>query len=259
MEGATTAWLANLLGSMIGVAVGAFVALFVLHRQLKQDRELFVQQSQNDRELFIRTLAADRDKEKRAQRRAVAVELAAELKPAADRLRSLKDLDVGEAVWPDYKSCFEAVQRLLVLLHVNDLLGLWEDTISVLGLCYDVWNTTYTAVQQCIDKNPAEYQPLDPRIDLSWRMAFMVTSKRELGSLVNTLLAWDGEGSFRFPGMATTDQLNAITPMVREQMRRPLRGNERLQLLANQLSSGAITKEQFEVRMAQFHASMEDE
>jgi hypothetical protein len=59
--------------------------------------------------------------------------------------------------------------------------------------------------------------------------------------------------------MATTDQLNAITPMVREQMRRPLRGNERLQLLANQLSSGVITKEQFEVRMAQFHASMEDE
>ena len=76
--GATTAWLENLLGSMIGVAVGAFVALFVLYRQLRQDRELFVQQSQNDRELFIQTLAADRDKEKRAQRRAVAVQLAAE-------------------------------------------------------------------------------------------------------------------------------------------------------------------------------------
>ena len=166
---------------------------------------------------------------------------------------------MGEATWPDYKSCFEAVQRLLVLLHVNDLLGLWEDTISVLGLCYEVWSTTYRAVQQCIGENPAEYQSLDPRIELSWRMAIMVTSKRELGSLVNTLLAWEGEGSLRFPGIATTDELNAITPRVRKQMTRPLRENEWPQLLAKQLSSGVITKEQFEVRMAQFHASMEDE
>jgi hypothetical protein len=259
MEGATTAWLANFLGSMIGVAVGAFVALFVLHRQLKQDRELFVQQGRNDRELFMQTLAAERDKEKRIQRRAVAVELAAELKPAAERLRSLKDLDVREPVWPDYESCSDTVQRFLVLLHVNDLLGLWEDIVSALGICYTVWDTTYRVVQECIDDNPEEYQPLDPRIDRSWRMATMMTSRRELGSLVNTLLAWEGEGSLRFPGIATTDELNAMTPRIRELMGRALTENEWHQLLMKQFISGLITKEQFEARTSQVHASMEDE
>jgi hypothetical protein len=259
LEGATTAWLANVLGSMIGVAVGAFIALFILHRQLRQDRELFVLQNQIDRELFTQTLAAERDKEKRARRRAVAVQLAAELKPAADRLRSLEDLDVGEAVWPDYKSCFEAVQRLLVLLHVNDLLGLWDDTISVLGLCCDVWGTTYRAVQECVDENPAEYQPVDPRIELSWRMATMTTSKLELASLVNTLLAWEGEGPLRFPLRTTIDELNAISPKVREQMKKPLRQSQWRQLLKKQFNSGLITEDQFDVRMAQVHASREDE
>jgi hypothetical protein len=256
------AWVANVLGSMIGVAIGAFVAVFVLRRQLKHDRDLFAEQSRNDRELFERSLMAEHDKERRDRRRAVAIELANELQPAGDRLErltSFEGLDVSQAVWPDYEFCFEAVRRLQVLLYVNDLLNLWEDTISVLNLCHTVWGTTYRTVQQCIDEDPAEYHTQDPRIRAAFYIAAFMTSRKSLQSLVTTLLAWSGEGPLSFPPIVPIEELNRISSMVRERMREPLTELEWNLILKNQLNSGEITKEQFDARMTQIYLTEEGE
>ena len=71
----TASWLANFVGTMVGVTIGGLVALFALRKQLKSDRDL-----------FKATLEEQRKEERRLRRREVVIELATRLKPAGDRL-----------------------------------------------------------------------------------------------------------------------------------------------------------------------------
>src|SRR6185437_12211591 len=269
----SASWLANFVGSMAGVIIGGFIALFALskqlkqnrelssdqHRndrsalsaQLKQDRDLFAMQSENDRTLFKQMLEAQRENARRERRRAVATELAMRLKPAADRLLSFEGLDVlQEAAWPDYWPSSRAVKDLEVLLYANEMEYLMPHVSTVLLECSEIWRMAHDEIETCIADRPDEYDSQDPRIIGSMISAQLMTGRRDLETLVSRLLAWEGENTLRFPDTATTDELNSVRWVVHQRMTEPLGQTEQELRLQRQLKAGTITRQQFDVALA---------
>ncbi|MGH3451945.1 MAG: hypothetical protein ACRDQW_14760 [Haloechinothrix sp.] len=239
-EVTSASWLATVLGSMIGVAIGAAIALVGLRKQLRHDRVLFLQ-----------GLAAEREKQRRDHRQGLTHELAAALAPAGRRLAGHSghdDVDVdfwADESWPDYKSTSQAVQQLETRLYVVGLRELYLHVLRVLNICAAAWGGAARQVRQCIDENPGDYAPRDPRVASAMTTAMVGTARRDLQTLETILWAWDGEKHLEFPGWATADELNNTQQLVRSVMTEPLDRGARLRSLQDQVQTGAITEAEF--------------
>jgi hypothetical protein len=239
----TASWLANFVGTMIGVAIGGLVAIFVLREQLKSDRAL-----------FKTTLEEQRNDERRLRRREVAVELAKRLKPAADRLQNFSGLDPWADEWPDYDSSCDAVRSLETQLWINGLYEVVNETRVVLSICREVWGSAHRALEQVVAEHPDEYDPQDLRILRSMVTAELMTGRRMLQSLVTVLLAWEGDDQLSFPERPTVDDLNVIQYQVRQVMTDPLGPTDQESRLDRLLENGKITSEQYAAGMKQADA-----
>jgi len=242
----TASWLANFVGTMVGVTIGGLVALFALRKQLKSDRDL-----------FKATLEEQRKEERRLRRREVVIELATRLKPAGDRLQSLEGLDLRADKWPDYRSSCDSVKSLEAQLWINGLFDLVDETHAVLSTCYAVWDSAHRAMEQVIAEHPDEYDPQDRRIFRSMAMAQMMTGRRVLQSLVTVLLAWEGDDQLNLPALPTASDLNEVPFLVRREMTKPLGPTEQKLRLDRLLKNGKITSEQHAAGIEQADAGSE--